>query len=561
MAPINLTGQLRYDTRGLPEGYDPHHLYEYRLQKRIKEATGLEGYIFQYIPHDLIKSFAIAIDPLSQVKMSLGVITPANRLRYRATASVFDIRRIRHFDANHTYQSYVNWQGIGGNDGPTRDTSSPDNPPWIQGVQTQDALPRTSNDTTRRTRLFGSDTGEFQKFSGFLVSPARQVKRYERVDAVFDINVSPSNPFPSKSGGNHIWEDNIEPSAATLPRSSFNDLRQREIDTATALMQKHVLAMFKDCNPQSRNYSLFRNIVELRDLPRGVLQLQETLRNLKQLDSSLKWSKSIREVVCNLNSSIKDIPNGYLSYHFGWKQTFKDVMDLVVKPAQISKQINLLISRNGKPTTYRTKRSYVSADTGVSGFNYDITGNEEDTHSSSRIERSTELRMVLNTTFSFPVLDIPHLKYDLFTDKLGIYPRFIDIYNLVPWTWLFDWFTGCGNYLEIIENIHHDPSLINWAFLTANVDGRLVTDFVSKSRSSSRYYHNYDDAVVTEVVTSNRHQSSYDYKLQLRRDVSTILEVKTPAKIDSLNLYQQTILGALLLQFSQNGKRSRHTGG
>lgn len=84
--PVEPKVSVRKDTRGLPEGYDPHKLYEYRRDLIVDKATGLESFLYKYIPWSVIKSFAIAIDPFHQFKVAPGVITPANRVKYRQTA-------------------------------------------------------------------------------------------------------------------------------------------------------------------------------------------------------------------------------------------------------------------------------------------------------------------------------------------------------------------------------------------------------------------------------------------------------------------------------------------
>ena len=59
MAIPNLTGATRYDTRGLPEGYDPHKFYEYRRDTLVKTANGIESFAYKYIPWSIMESFAL----------------------------------------------------------------------------------------------------------------------------------------------------------------------------------------------------------------------------------------------------------------------------------------------------------------------------------------------------------------------------------------------------------------------------------------------------------------------------------------------------------------------
>jgi hypothetical protein len=193
-------------------------------------------------------------------------------------------------------------------------------------------------------------------------------------------------------------------------------------------------------------------------------------------------------------------------------------------------------------------RSFVSGESGVSGFNYDTSPYEFDTSSSSRIERSSELRLVINATFDFPPVCGIRFLYDQWIDRLGVVPRVTDVYNLVPWSWLVDYFTGLGNYIECIEVINKDDGLINWGLITCVSEGKLITDFKSKSRSVSRIYANNVQVGNTEIIRENRHTSVYNYKCETRRDVATILDVNCTSDPVSLSAYQKSIIGALLAQ-------------
>jgi hypothetical protein len=306
--------------------------------------------------------------------------------------------------------------------------------------------------------------------------------------------------------------------------------------------------MYKGILPEARNYSLARNVVELRDVPRGILQLKSTIENYMRLSESLKIPDKLRKVVHNFNTSLKDIPKEYLSYHFGWKQTIKDINDLLSSPEKVSKQINLLIARNGRASTYRSKRSFQSTDEGVPGFSYVTTGYDRDLEIKSRVDREIQLRMVVNSTFEFPPAAEIRLRKELYLDKLGIHPRFIDIYNLVPWTWLVDWYTGLGTYLEIIENLNRDRSTINWGMLTGVSHAKLTTNL--KSSQIDRHYTAFnlvDNAPPHEevVIRSPQHQSYYTFVYRKRVDVAGILDVSKMSDESTLSTYQKSILGAI----------------
>jgi hypothetical protein len=222
-------------------------------------------------------------------------------------------------------------------------------------------------------------------------------------------------------------------------------------------------------------------------------------------------------------------------------------MDLLVTPEKITRKVNFMISRNGKPTTYRSKRSFISGETGVSGFESETLDIEEDITSVSEIKRTSELRLVINATFDFPDVDSPSFRSREFLRRIGAVPTATDIYNLVPWTWLLDWFTGLGSYIELIDNTNSDPSLINWAMITAESAGTLVTERSSKTRC--RNIVTFDDVTTEDVYfRPYKHTSKFEYVCQIRRDVANSLDVNQTSVISSLTDYQKSILGALLAQ-------------
>jgi hypothetical protein len=565
---IDPLGPDRKDTRGLPEGYDPHKLYEYRFQRLKEDAAGLEWFLYKYIPYSLIKSFALAIDPTSKFKVAPGVITPENRTKWRQNASVLQQgRKVSNRRVVTEYHQQVNYQNIGGCRSPFTISTNNFTDSYTTGASSQSPLVDYLKDTTSRTRLMGSSQGTLTMMKGYINSPPRTVADLYSVGSTFTTsNPPPNDPCliaggtgNAKDGGTENKYSTIGPTAATLSASTCNSLRTSEINYNVQLSQKHVLAMLKEYTPNKRDYTLFRNLAELRDLPRSILQLQTTLGELKKLYVSLQTSPSLRKKIFDLGGVAKQVPNEYLSYHFGWKQTYKDIVDLLESPAKINRRFNFLLSRAGKPTTFRLKRSFVSGQSGVSGFNYDTSPYESDPSSSSRIERSSELRLVINAIFDFPPVCGVRFLYDQWIDRLGIVPRVTDVYNLVPWSWLVDYFTGLGNYIESIEVINKDEGLINWGLITCVTEGKLITDFKSKSQSRSQLYVNNVQTQNTVLVRENRHTSVYNYKCETRRDVATILDVNCTSDPVSLSAYQKSIIGALLAQRVFNSKGSGFT--
>lgn len=553
MAPIKPSLSPRVDTRGLPEGYDPHMFYEYRFQQlSANPASVLEGFIYQLIPYSLIRSFAIAIDPFHQFKVSPNAITPSNRKRYRMTVSVFDYSLIKNTSDISHRGSYVNWNNTNGANGPVHD----DPPLHFEGVEPTFAPPSAryseANDTTRRTRLIGSKDGTFDKFKPIASSPKRTVNRNEQQYLRYSGAPYGVNGSPGVYGFDNIYQTSWDYNSTVVPGAVYSNidtdtLRFNELTIAETLMSKHASSMFRDILPTRKGYTLFRNLVELRDVPRGILQLQKTIQNLRALDASLKMPKSVRNKIRSFKTPLKDIPKEYLSYHFGWKQTYKDVMGLLEYPEKATKKFNFLLARNGKPTSYRSRREFLLGGDSVPSFYYPGLHWEEFPEQETHVSRTCELRMVVNSTFDFPPIDPTNFQRSEFIRRLGVVPSFTDFYNLVPWTWLLDWFTGFGNYIDIIEEVNNDKSLINYGFITCVSKGQV--------RTIRKWYDVRSRAVdlgtgwqYSTPWERRSHESSLDFNFQLRKDLSTVMDVKTTTDPATLSPYQLSILGALLSQ-------------
>jgi hypothetical protein len=559
----------RKDTRGLPEGYDPYHLYRYRFEKLKESAEGLEWYLYKYIPFDLIRSFAVAIDPTARFKVAPNAITGTNRHRYRAPFSVLNYRSVVNSREVTSYASGVNYQLIGGCISPfTYPNNFTDS--YTLQLTTQAALPDEIHDTSGKTRLYGSKNGELDLFKSFINSPSRSVSTSQINSSVFvGVFTNPNDPCKLaggsdtyRSGGTDVHRSTTNGPGATLSKTTFDAFVASEYDYNIGLSQAHAVAMLKEYSPFNRSYSLFRNLAELHDLPASVLSLKETTLHLRDLFNSLSAATKLRRSIFSLGEVAHDIPNEYLSYHFGWKQTYKDIMDLLSAPGKTSKKLNFLLSRSGQPTTFRTKRSFVSGESDVSGFDYEVLPNEfldgaNHDGVKTSISRSSELRLVINATFDFPPISTPEFAKRIWLNRLGIVPRVTDVYNLVPWTWLVDYFTGLGNYVECIDNINHDPSLINWGLLTCVTKGKLTSNYKSSTFYSSRSYANNTEVYRDDHIDRHNHTSVLEYECHTRRDMANILDVKCTSEPTSLSDYQKSIIGAILAQRDGTGHRNR----
>lgn len=538
--------RVQVDSRGLPVGMDPLKFYEYRTLERANKADGIEAFLYRLMGPDNIRSFAIAIDPFYKIRVSTKPVMPAERKRYRGQISVLDQGTWSYDTSAWIDSSEHNYLGSPGFIGPIVH-----NPPAVTHLGgasfKQPSFLDYSIDTVRGKRPTGAEYGEFELFKSAVYSSGRSVNYNSTEIRRYDVAFPPPsfqnewyNRYSRKEGVSNFR-------SAIFERPNYDLTLKNEKAYASALMQEHVLSMYKGLNPSRRGYSFFRSLVELRDLPRSILDLRKNLQNLMEFEKLLTSGK-LKERIFSLNEVVSDIPQIYVGYHFGWKQLYSDISQLLRYPAAASKRFNFMIRRAGKATTLRSKRTFRTSTPGVPGFKYDtFPAVEIGPTSSTRLSREAELRMVINTTFDFPPLDVPRLREKLFLDYLGVQPTPTDLYNLVPWSWLLDWFTGFGDYIQAIENNLRDSSIVNYGFLTYESHGQVITDYTSQSE---RYRSYQDPSGITSstIRVRNNHTSVFEYSYHLRKDIGNVFDVARISDTSSLNPYQNSILLSLLLQ-------------
>jgi hypothetical protein len=395
-------------------------------------------------------------------------------------------------------------------------------------------------DTTTRTRPAGSELGELEMFKFQIFSPSLNARLREvNKDSLTMQCNNQINWFIDE-----LWSEDTGP-AGTMSKALLDSLHAAEKTRLENLMSDKALGLVSKTVPMARRYTAFRNVAELKDLPRAIFSLKRAFENFNGSISALSNS-DLSNLRKYLNTkATKDIPGEYVGFHFGWKQIYKDVMDLLVKPVRASREINRLMRRSGQPTTFRSFSKLVGDVTTTPAFSYATPWNKITNVSDvTSHTRHHELRCVVNATFDFPKVNVPKFRHDLLMHKLGLYPMPADMYNLIPWSWLVDWFTGLGNYVEAIDSINTDKSLINWGLLTGITKGKITT--VRNYQVTDRIYGTVDHVSYNiPSVRKYAHTSVLEYTLQIRKDVVSAYDVKSTLEPASLSLYQQSILAAI----------------
>jgi hypothetical protein len=333
-------------------------------------------------------------------------------------------------------------------------------------------------------------------------------------------------------------------------------------------MQEHVYDMLDKVQPLHKTYDLFYQIAELRDLPRTWKGTIEVWRYFEQtvgrqsfqrlMTSAGSWRnpsliENYRRILghktgfntYDLSDLDRAASQAYLSFKFGWESTVRGFLQFLPSPAQVSREVNFLIDHIGKDQTFRTKKSWTEKEADIPIFSSPQTYRREtlDTALTKTGKRKVELRLTANFTLNFPRLEPPELRRGLFLRRMGVIPSPSDIYNLVPWTWLIDWFTGTGDYVQLLDTISNDKSLVNHSFITYREESEALMMWKGKYTSTvNRDIESVSTQTISEEIL--QHSGIYLQIYQLRRSVPSLTNVRSYWD-SNLGPSQTAILGAL----------------
>lgn len=255
---------------------------------------------------------------------------------------------------------------------------------------------------------------------------------------------------------------------------------------------------------------------------------------------------------------IQKSAKNYLSYEFGVKPLINDILNLYKTFNTIDSRLRQLVRDNGKPIRRRGVLDYSSSSTltQLSGGNMTMGNYLPNSFASDQwVPYPLGSDVVLHTSLYSETWYVGRMRYylpfspsnhwdpRLVAVATGLDPNLDTLYNLVPWTWLVDWFTNLG---EVATN------------LSQNLEFDLVQDygFIMRKTSTTLTYDHY--------VHGNTHQNNITgatYVSRPRRKPVSRVTYETKERvaaspfgfgvsIDELTARQWSILGALGLSLT-----------
>jgi hypothetical protein len=357
---------------------------------------------------------------------------------------------------------------------------------------------------------------------------------------------------------------------AYIDDASLLTLKAAEHAYALAAMNKSFYSLFARCVPSRRYFNLGYQLGELKDITktlRGTIlqwrELQSAMGGAIEFGKALSdpswWTVTKVDSLSRLLENVgvlhadKLLSDVYLNFKFGWQSTYQALVGLLKRPYQAANDVNRLIARNGKFSNLSATTSGSDQMTSPPALNIPPPPHYATLVPGSIATqgyRSYELRMVCNSGINFPSADVPRLRKALLASKLGLIPTPADLYDLVPWTWLVDWFTGASEYLHLMDNLSSDRSIINYGLLTYKSKLRVHTSCKFKYSEQFSERCNPPDPIgggyssTTDLYTDYR--PYYEVKYILRLSLESVLSsaIKTYSGTN-LSTYQKSVLGAL----------------
>lgn len=214
------------------------------------------------------------------------------------------------------------------------------------------------------------------------------------------------------------------------------------LSVSTPSVGARALQLRARTNPSREEVSIPNFLYELKDLPGMIRDIGDFKRKLRKARSGL--------------GAVRSVASDHLAIQFGWKPLIKDLADMLSFQEQVDKRIdelNRLYSRTGLKRRLRLMDESVVTSGNV-------------TASSSigvliKVRKDTITRRRSWGTIRWIPTSVPpyNNRKDLGKTArnlvFGMQHRGVDAvqaWNMLPWSWLIDWFANLGDFLKAHRN-------------------------------------------------------------------------------------------------------------
>lgn len=217
-------------------------------------------------------------------------------------------------------------------------------------------------------------------------------------------------------------------------------------------------------SPNRPSIDLAVSIGELKDLPRMLKTSASFFRR--------KWKSDLSGLSPGAK---KEAANHWLNHQFGWLPFISDIRKFVNTYNNLEKKMRALKRNNGqwvkRTGTFSKNISEVVKEegpAGSSGLNPDLNlyYHRDIWKNKYRIKDKLTSDIWFSGRFKFyiPELDTPDWKRTARNRIFGLRLTPSSVWELMPWSWLIDWFSNTGNIIQNITN-STDNLVAKYAYL------------------------------------------------------------------------------------------------
>lgn len=239
--------------------------------------------------------------------------------------------------------------------------------------------------------------------------------------------------------------------------------------------------ILRKCLLDRPSYNLFYQIAELKDVPMMLQKTHDMVEFLRKVCQDPKLA---------VMTADKAFSSAYINKLFGYDSLDSAIQSVLKLPQKAAKRLNYLLSRSGKPTNERSGKKYParSRRSFLPPMTYWLPDWSTLIHDAQWATEWSEAKCVVNQTPTFPKSAVPEFSDSNFRDLLGVNPRIIDFYNLIPWSWFLDWFIGLGDYIDCVAALQSDKLFVNYGFFTYKGSAQIGHDFSARVTDTENVY-------------------------------------------------------------------------
>lgn len=179
---------------------------------------------------------------------------------------------------------------------------------------------------------------------------------------------------------------------------------------------------------------------------------------------------------------LKTISDWWLAVQYGWKPLLNDIMSMLNFVDKMNAQVEFFLKNAGKPIR---RRGTVTTSSSVDLI-YDSFGAATDAGLTTRlngrfyptnynqcrttITRDLKQSIVFNGEFVYWFSGHPPDRTTLIAKLAGLEVTPQVVWNLLPWSWLIDWFTNFGDLVDNLKTEVADSQTARYAYITSKTE-------------------------------------------------------------------------------------------